>query len=97
MAPAASRRQDRGQGKAMKRDTYWQMIRGICIIAVIMIHCPTALNPTTATTHPAKGATTPALRSRVAIRPEVAHKAVATSKVNTPHYSTAKSKGRNSP
>lgn len=28
----------------MKRDTYWQMIRGICIIAVIMIHCPTALN-----------------------------------------------------
>ena len=28
----------------MKRDTYWQMIRGICIIAVIMIHCPTTLN-----------------------------------------------------
>lgn len=24
----------------MKKQQYWQMIRGICILAVIMIHCP---------------------------------------------------------
>lgn len=24
-----------------EKDTYWQSIRGICILAVIMIHCPT--------------------------------------------------------
>lgn len=25
----------------MKRSQYWQMIRGICILAVVMIHCST--------------------------------------------------------
>lgn len=24
----------------MKKQQFWQMIRGICILAVIMIHCP---------------------------------------------------------
>ena len=24
-----------------QKSEYWQMIRGICILAVIMIHCPT--------------------------------------------------------
>lgn len=24
----------------MKKSQYWQIIRGICILAVIMIHCP---------------------------------------------------------
>lgn len=24
----------------MKKQQYWQMIRGICILAVMMIHCP---------------------------------------------------------
>lgn len=24
-----------------KKSQYWQVIRGICILAVIMIHCPT--------------------------------------------------------
>lgn len=24
----------------VKRNPYWQVIRGICILAVIMIHCP---------------------------------------------------------
>lgn len=26
-----------------KRDSYWQIVRGICILAVVMIHCPNAL------------------------------------------------------
>ena len=24
----------------MKKQQYWQMVRGICILAVVMIHCP---------------------------------------------------------
>ena len=28
----------------MKRDLYWQAVRGICIAAVVAIHCPTTLN-----------------------------------------------------
>lgn len=27
-----------------KRSQYWQMVRGLCILAVIMIHCPTGQN-----------------------------------------------------
>ena len=26
--------------QGIQKDLYWQMIRGICILAVIMIHCP---------------------------------------------------------
>ena len=29
----------------MKKNEYWQVIRGISIIAVVMIHCPPALSP----------------------------------------------------
>lgn len=25
-----------------KKDNYWQAVRGICILAVVMIHCPNA-------------------------------------------------------
>ena len=29
-----------------KKSQYWQMVRGICILAVIMIHCPSGQNYT---------------------------------------------------
>lgn len=29
------------------KSQYWQMIRGICILAVIMIHCPNAIGLST--------------------------------------------------
>lgn len=34
-----------------RKSEYWQIVRGVCILAVIMIHCPiankyTAVNPT---------------------------------------------------
>ena len=32
-------------GKSKKtKSQYWQMVRGICILAVIMIHCPSGQN-----------------------------------------------------
>ena len=30
--------------KEKRRDPYWQIVRGICILAVIMIHCPNGLS-----------------------------------------------------
>lgn len=34
-------------GKSKKtKSQYWQMVRGICILAVIMIHCPSGQNYT---------------------------------------------------
>lgn len=32
--------------KITKKSQYWQMVRGICILAVIMIHCPSGQNYT---------------------------------------------------
>lgn len=32
--------------KITKKSQYWQMVRGICILAVIMIHCPSDQNYT---------------------------------------------------
>lgn len=32
--------------KIAKKSQYWQMVRGICILAVIMIHCPSGQNYT---------------------------------------------------
>lgn len=29
--------------KGSSKNQYWQLIRGICIIGVIIIHCPSAL------------------------------------------------------
>ena len=28
--------------KKKKRDRFWQAVRGVCILAVVMIHCPDA-------------------------------------------------------
>lgn len=32
--------------KVTNKSQYWQMVRGICILAVIMIHCPSGQNYT---------------------------------------------------
>lgn len=36
------------EGTAVTKSQYWQMVRGACILAVIMLHCPTGQNYTNA-------------------------------------------------
>ncbi len=31
----------------MKKNNFWQIIRGLCIIAVVMIHCPNGVGTST--------------------------------------------------